>query len=128
MIARDYRGLLLLAKKLQAFTGYLGSEDLKRRQQVQRRFDDACGKTVYELFRESDSARELRRTVIADLGRIELATAEYGPGAVAEAREALLAEIDAQARNSPATRFLMRWAPVVFATVAGGIYLYLRWR
>ena len=58
--------------------------------------------------------------MIADLGRIELAAAEYSPGAVADAQAGLLAEIDAQARNSPATRFLMRWAPVVFATVAGG--------
>jgi hypothetical protein len=128
MMARDYGRLLLLAEELQAFTGYLGTEELKKRQQVQSRFDDACGKIVYELFREGGSARDLRRTVIADLGRLELARAEYSPGAVAEAREALLADIDAQARNSPATRFLMRWAPVVFATVAGAIYLYLRLR
>lgn len=127
-MARDYRPLLLLAEKLQAFTGYLGIEELKKRQQCQSRLDDERTKVVYELFREGRSAEKLRRAVVADLERIELATAEYSPGAIAEAREALLAEIDAQARTSPATRFLMRWAPVVFATVAGGIYLYLRMR
>jgi len=127
-MARDYGRLLLLAEELQRFTGYLGNEELRQRQQFQGQFDDERVKIVYALFREGGSAEEIRRAVIADLDRIELATAEYSPGAVAEAQEALLAEIDAQARSSPATRFLMRWAPVVFATVAGGIYLYLRMR
>ncbi len=127
-MARNYGRLLLLAEELQVFTGYLGTEELKQRQQFQSRFDDERAKIVYELFREGGSAEELRRAVVADLDRIELATAEYSPGAVAEAQEGLLAEIDAQARSSPATRFLMRWAPVAFATVAGGIYLYLRAR
>jgi hypothetical protein len=127
-MARDYGRLLLLAEELQAFTGYLGTEELKKRQQFQSRFDEERMKIVYELFQEGGSADELRQAVVADLDRIELASAEYSPGAVAEAQEALFAEIEAQARNSPATRFLMRWAPVVFATVAGGIYLYLSLR
>jgi hypothetical protein len=127
-MARDYGRLLLLAEELQAFTGYLGSEELMQRKQSQKRLDDERAKVVYELFREGGSAEEIRRAMIADLGRIELASAEYSAGAVAEAQEALSAEIDAQARSGPATRFLMRWAPVVFATVAGGIYLYLRLR
>ena len=127
-MARDYSRLLLLAEELQVFTGYLGTEELKQRQKFQSQLDDERVKIVYELFKEGRSAEKLRRAVVADLDRIELATAEYSPGAVADAQEALLAEIDAQARSSPATRFLMRWAPVVFATVAGGIYLYLSLR
>ena len=128
MMARDYGRLLLLAEELQAFTGYLGSEELKQRHQVQSQIDDERVKIVYKLFKDGGSADELRQAVVADLDRIELASAEYSPGAVADAQEALLAEIDAQARASPATRFLLRWAPVVFATVAGGIYIYLRAR
>ena len=127
-MARNYSRLLLLAEELQVFTGYLGTEELKQRQKLRSQLDDERAKIVYELFKEGRSAEKLRRAVVADLERIELATAEYSPGAVADAQEALLAEIDAQARASPATRFLMRWAPVVFATVAGGIYLYLSLR
>jgi hypothetical protein len=127
-MARDYGRLLLRAEELQRFTGYLGAEELKQRHKIQGRLDDERVKIVYELFREGGSADELRQAVIADLDRIELAAAEYSPGAVAEAQQALLAEIGEQARVNLATRFLMRWAPVVFATVAGGIYLYLRMR
>lgn len=127
-MARDYGRLLLLAEELQRFTGYLGSEELRQRHQFQTQLDDERVKIVYELFKEGGSADELRQAVIADLDRIELANGEYSPGAVADAQEALLAEIDRQARSNPATRFLLRWAPVVFATVAGGIYIYLRMR
>lgn len=127
-MARDYGRLLLLAEELQAFTGYLGSEELKQRHQFQNQFDDERVKIVYALFKEGGSADEMRQAVIADLDRIELATAEYSPGAVAEAQEGLLAEIDAQARSSPAMRFLLRWGPVALGLVGAGVLIYFRTR
>jgi hypothetical protein len=127
-MARDYRRLLELSEDLQAFTGYVDGLERKRLDALRAEFDNERVKLVYKLFKEGSDAEALRESVVADLGRIGSSLTEYSPGAIAEALDALLAEIDAQAGSSPGMRSLLRWGPVALAVVGAGVYIYLRTR
>jgi hypothetical protein len=131
-MARDYGRLLMLAEELQFFTGYLGSEELNQRNQMQAQFDAERRKLAYALLKEGPDhhgvAASVAASVAADMDRLAATSADYTPAAIAEAREGLLAEIDHLARSSPAMRFLLRWGPVALGLVVAGVYIYLRTR
>lgn len=125
---RDYGELLRLAEELQYFTGYLDSEDIKRRTQAQGLFDAERRKVVYELFQEGKDHQELSASVAWDMDRIASTSTDHSPGAIAEAREALMTHIDRQGRNSPLMRFIVRWGPPALGVAAAIAYVVLRMR
>lgn len=124
-MARDYDRLLELAEELQAFTGYLDTEDKK--QLALRRGDlrDEVRVVVYNLYQEGPDHGALRMSVSADFDRIARANT-HSAGAVAEAREAVLRGIRARSRTHPALHFLIRWGPPTLMVVAVGAYFYFR--
>ncbi|HYD13660.1 MAG TPA: hypothetical protein VEC11_12505 [Allosphingosinicella sp.] len=125
-MARDYGPVLERAEDLQAFSGYLDAEDLKRQGKVRVAFQTAVRNLVYALYRESPDHGALGFSVSGDLDRIARA-GEFSPGAVAEAREALLREIQARSRNSGMMRFLVRWGPPVLGLLGIAVYAFFKW-
>lgn len=124
-MARDYGPVLERAEDLQAFSGYLDGEDMKRMGQVRGAFQAAVRNFVYNLYREGPDHGALAFSVSGELDRIARA-GEASPGAIAEAREALHREIEARSRNNGLMRFLVRWGPPVLGLLAIAAFAYLK--
>lgn len=126
-VARTYDGLLEIAENLQAFSGYLDTED--RKQLALRRGDlrDQARVFVYDLFKESPDRGALPISVAADFDRIA-AAGTNSAGAVADARAAVLREIRARSGTHPTLHFVIRWGPPVLMVVAACAYFYLKAR
>jgi hypothetical protein len=125
----DYRGVLDLAEDLQGFSGYLDTEDRKQITKKRDVFRAAVRVAVYNLYRTGADYAALRTSVAVDFDRIAEANT-HSPGAVAEAREAMLSGIRARARSHPAIHILIRWGPPVVGVAAICLYAYLKmkWR
>ncbi len=126
-MARDYERVLQAAESLVSFSGYLDSEDLKRRGEARRKFNEAVRVFVYDLFRETPDRGALGFAVSGDLDRIA-AAGRHGEAAIGDARAALLAEIGKRSRNSPIMHCLIRWAPPVLGLVALAAWAYFKLR
>ena len=126
-MARNYNGLLDRAEDLQAFSGYLDSEDRKRQAETRVTFRAEVRVLVYNLYREGMDPGALRVSVLADLERIARANT-HSAGAIDEAREALLSGIRARARSHPAIHILIRWGPPVLGVLAFAAYAYFKLR
>lgn len=126
-MARDYGPVLEKAEDLQEFNGYLGTEEMKRRGQARGAFQAAVRNLVYDLYREGPDHGALGFSVSGDLDRIAKA-GEASPGAIGEAREALLREIQARSRNNGLMRFLVRWGPPVLGLAGLAVFAYVKLR
>ena len=124
-MARNYDRLLELAEDLQAFTGYLDSEDKKQLALKRGDFLAEVRVVVYDLYREGPDHGALPISVAADFDRIALANT-HSAGAVAEAREAVLRGIRARSGTNPALHFVIRWGPPTLMVIAAGAYIYFR--
>jgi hypothetical protein len=126
-MARNYEGLLDRAEDLQAFSGYLDSEDRKRLAETRVTFRAEVRVLVYNLYRENPDHGALRVSVLADLERIARANT-HSAGAVAEAREALLSGLRARARSHPAIHILIRWGTPFLGLAIFAAYAWFKWR
>jgi hypothetical protein len=121
---RDY-GRLLEAAETLTFGGYLDTEGRREQAKARDLFRSEVRNLVYDLFRESPDHGPLAYSVSADLDRIA-AAGGHSEAAVAEARAVLLAEIGKRSRNSPATRFLIRWVPPALGLLGVAAWVYFK--
>ena len=126
-MARDYEKLLEIAEDLQAFSGYLDTEDKKQLALKRGDLRDAVRVFVYDLHREGPDHGALPVSVAADFDRIARANT-HSAGAVADAREAVLRGIRSRSGTNPALHFVIRWGPPALGLIALGVYLYLKTR
>jgi hypothetical protein len=115
-MARDYGKLLKAAEQMNP-RGYLDADDVKQREKAKGRFKIEVRNLVYALYRESPDHGSLSWSVTANLSRLA-ATGAYSEAAIADARAALLAEIEKRSHNSSATRFAIRWVLPAFGLAA----------
>jgi hypothetical protein len=125
MVARNYDRLLEVAEDLQAYSGYLDTEDKKQLALKRGALREAVRVVVYDLYREGPDHGALPVSVAADFDRIARANT-HSAGAVAEAREAVLRGIRARSGTHPALHFVIRWGPPALMVAAACAYIYFR--
>lgn len=126
-VARNYDRLLEIAEDLQAFSGYLDSEDKKQLALKRGDLRDEVRVVVYNLHRESPDHGALPVSVAADFDRIARANT-HSPGAVADAREAVLRGIRSRSGTHPVVHFVIRWGPPALMLAGACVYFYVRAR
>ena len=124
-VARNYDRLLEIAEDLQAFSGYLDTEDKKQLALKRGDLRDAVRVVVYDLYHESPDHGALSVSVAADFDRIARANT-HSVGAVADAREAVLRGIRSRSGTHPALHFVIRWGPPALMVAGACAYFYFR--
>lgn len=103
--------LVHLASELQWFQGYLTTEDLTRKNEVQARFDKMRNKLAYVLLQNVFNANAAEALVDGELDRLETEGDESWSEAIQVVRESLRVRLRQQERASPTLRRIFRWAP-----------------
>lgn len=123
---RNYDELLQLTIDLQAYNGYLDTQGLKERNQIEMRFRGARDRFVYALLKEGDSPDELAAMVTADLAAIDAPPGSPLAVAADEVREELLNRIERESRKSPLHRTIIRWTPAAIGVALVIAYFSVR--
>lgn len=124
--ALNYAPLMDLAMELGQFQGYLDSQGLKARNQVQIRYNAVLRNFVYGLLKDGSSAAEAAQVVDTDIDEMMEVSEPWWHPIYDEVRGDILAQIERDSQKKPWQRTLRQWLPVILAIVVAGVYFGVR--